>query len=63
VVTWTYAEVLARFGHARSDPTRARAGGRRTRYEMAGARLEYALGDLLGVVLAVDPAAGPDGCC
>jgi hypothetical protein len=41
--------------------------GRRTRYELAGGRLVHALGDLLGVVLAVDPAAcaasGRDGCC
>jgi DNA-binding transcriptional ArsR family regulator len=105
----TYGEVLARFGHALSDPTRARlllalreaAGypaeladmlavsrqnlsnhlaclrgcglvaavpeGRRVRYELADARLAHALGDLLGVMLAVDPAACPaaadDGCC
>jgi DNA-binding transcriptional ArsR family regulator len=31
--------------------------GRRTRYELADARLAHALGDLLGLVLAVDPAA------
>ena len=40
--------------------------GRRTRYELADARLAHALGDLLGLVLAVDPAACPssdDGCC
>jgi DNA-binding transcriptional ArsR family regulator len=41
--------------------------GRRTRYELADGRLAPALGDLLGVVLAVDPAACPasgrDGCC
>jgi DNA-binding transcriptional ArsR family regulator len=91
-------QVLARFGHALADPTRARvllalreapaypaeladlAGvsrqamsnhlaclrgcglvvavpeGRRSRYELADARLAHALGDLLGVVLAVDPA-------
>jgi DNA-binding transcriptional ArsR family regulator len=100
--------VLARFGHALSDPTRSRvllalregpaypAGlaellgvsrqamsnhlaclrgcglvvavpdGRRSRYELADARLAHALGDLLGVVLAVDPAACPEsgaGCC
>lgn len=105
----THAEVLARFGHALSDPTRARLllalregsaypadlaealgvsrqnlsnhlaclrgcglvvatpQGRRSRYELADARLAHALGDLLGVVLAVDPAACPDaeaeGCC
>ena len=104
-----YGQVLARFGHALSDPTRARvllalreapaypadlAGligvsrqvmsnhlaclrgcglvvaapeGRRTRYELADRRLAHALGDLLGLVLAVDPAACPDadekGCC
>src|SRR5882672_6298600 len=97
--TVPYAEVLARFGHALSDPTRARLllalrdapgypaqlaellgvsrqnlsnhlgclrgcglvvavpEGRRVRYELADARLAHALGDLLGVVLAVDPAA------
>jgi ArsR family transcriptional regulator, cadmium/lead-responsive transcriptional repressor len=105
----THAEVLARFGHALSDPTRSRvllalrdgpaypadlAGtlgvsrtkmsnhlaclrgcglvvavpeGRRSRYELADTRLRHALGDLLGLVLAVDPAACPDaadkGCC
>jgi len=31
--------------------------GRRVRYELADGRLAHALGDLLGVVLAVDPAA------
>jgi DNA-binding transcriptional ArsR family regulator len=97
----TYGQVLARFGHALSDPTRARIllalreapgypadladllgvsrqslsnhlaclrgcglvaavpQGRRTRYELADPRLAHALGDLLGVVLAVDPAACP----
>lgn len=90
-----HAEVLARFGHALSDPTRTRLllalretpgypaeladllgvsrqslsnhlaclrgcglvvsvpQGRRVRYEIADARLSHALGDLLGVVLAV----------
>ncbi|WP_369068274.1 ArsR/SmtB family transcription factor [Kineococcus terrestris] len=94
----TRAEVLARFGHALSDPTRARLllalreapgypaeladllgvsrqnlsnhlsclrgcglvvsvpEGRRARYELADASIAHALGDLLGVVLAVDPA-------
>jgi ArsR family transcriptional regulator, cadmium/lead-responsive transcriptional repressor len=94
-------QVLARFGHALSDPTRARVllalreapaypadladligvsrqalsnhlaclrgcglvvavpDGRRSRYELADRRLAHALGDLLGVVLAVDPAACP----
>ena len=37
------------------------------RYELADFRLGHALGDLLGLVLAVDPAACPDsgakGCC
>lgn len=107
--TATHEQVLARFGHALSDPTRARLllalreapgypaemadrfgasrqnlsnhlaclrgcglvvavpEGRRTRYELADARLRHALGDLLGLVLAVDPAACPDaetdGCC
>lgn len=41
--------------------------GRRVRYELADVHLAHALGDLLGVVLAVDPAAcpaAPDaGCC
>ncbi|MDG4834213.1 metalloregulator ArsR/SmtB family transcription factor [Solwaraspora sp. WMMD1047] len=41
--------------------------GRRTRYELADARIAHALGDLLGLVLAVDPAACPDSddqsCC
>lgn len=99
-----YGQVLARFGHALSDPTRARVllalreapaypadladligvsrqalsnhlaclrgcglvlampDGRRSRYELADARLAHALGDLLCVVLAVDPSActGPD---
>ncbi|MEZ0493863.1 ArsR/SmtB family transcription factor [Kineococcus sp. TBRC 1896] len=95
-----HAEVLARFGHALSDPTRTRLllalreapgypaeladllgvsrqslsnhlaclrgcglvvsvpQGRRVRYEIADARLSHALGDLLGVVLAV----GEDHC-
>jgi DNA-binding transcriptional ArsR family regulator len=109
VETVTHAQVLARFGHALSDPIRARLllalreapgypadlaellgtsrqnlsnhlaclrgcglvvavpEGRRTRYELAEPRLAHALGDLLGLVLAVDPAACPDsdtqGCC
>ncbi|QDY08766.1 winged helix-turn-helix transcriptional regulator [Micromonospora sp. HM134] len=107
--TSTYAQVLARFGHALSDPTRARVllalrdgpgypadlaallgttrqnlsnhltclrgcglvvavpEGRRTRYELTDPRLAHALGDLLGLVLAVDPTVCPDadgqGCC
>jgi DNA-binding transcriptional ArsR family regulator len=109
VETLTYGQVLARFGHALSDPIRARLllalreapgypaelaellgtsrqnlsnhlaclrgcglvvavpQGRRLRYELAAPRLAHALGDLLGVVLAVDPTACPDsdeaGCC
>jgi DNA-binding transcriptional ArsR family regulator len=101
VETLTYGQVLARFGHALSDATRARVllalrdapgypadladllgvsrqslsnhlsclrgcglvaavpEGRRTRYELADPRLGHALGDLLGVVLAVDPRACP----
>ena len=93
-----FGDVLARFGHALSDPTRARLllalrespaypaelaellgvtrqnlsnhlaclrgcglvvsvpEGRRARYELADPRLGHALGDLLGVVLAVDPS-------
>jgi len=109
VETLVHGDVLARFGHALSDPTRARLllalrdgpaypadlavllgvsrqsvsnhlsclrgcglvvavpEGRRTRYELADGRLAHALGDLLGVVLAVDPRACPvaetDECC
>jgi DNA-binding transcriptional ArsR family regulator len=101
VETLTYGQVLARFGHALSDPTRARLllalrdapgypaelaellgtsrqnlsnhlgclrgcglvvavpQGRRSRYELADARLAHALGDLLSVVLTVDPSACP----
>ena len=33
--------------------------GRRTRYEIADTRIRHALDDLLGLVLAVDPAACP----
>lgn len=104
-----HAEVLARFGHALSDPTRTRLllalreapgypseladllgvtrqnlsnhlaclrgcglvvtvpEGRRSRYELADPRLAHALGDLLGLVLAVDPetcaAADAEECC
>ncbi|MTD13567.1 metalloregulator ArsR/SmtB family transcription factor [Nakamurella sp. YIM 132087] len=107
--TVTHGSVLARFGHALSDPTRARVmlalsespfypsdladllgvsrqslsnhlsclrgcglvvtvpEGRRTRYELADARLGHALGDLMSVVLAVDPehcdASNENGCC
>lgn len=107
--TITDGQVLARFGHALSDPIRARLllalreapgypaeladlvgttrqnlsnhlaclrgcglvvavpEGRRTRYELADGRIAHALGDLLGLVLAVDPAACPDpagqDCC
>ncbi|GAB3220561.1 winged helix-turn-helix domain-containing protein [Glycomyces halotolerans] len=102
--TLTHGQVLARFGHALSDPTRARLllalreapgypadladllgasrqsvsnhlaclrgcglvaavpEGRRTRYELADSRLAHALGDLLGVVLAVDPVACAEDC-
>jgi len=109
VLTATHADVLARFGHALSDPTRSRVllalregpaypadlaetldvsrtkmsnhlaclrgcglvvavpEGRRTRYELAEPRLAHALGDLLGVVLMVDPQACAEseakGCC
>jgi DNA-binding transcriptional ArsR family regulator len=105
----SYGQVLARFGHALSDPTRSRLllalrdgpaypadladllgvtrqnlsnhlsclrgcglvvavpEGRRSRYELADAHLGHALGDLLDVVLTVDPAACPDAntedCC
>jgi DNA-binding transcriptional ArsR family regulator len=41
--------------------------GRRIRYELADPRLSHALTDLLGVVLALDPAACPEAdskdCC
>ncbi|WP_280398057.1 ArsR/SmtB family transcription factor [Nocardia carnea] len=41
--------------------------GRRARYELADIRIAAALADLLGLVLAVDPACCPDaateGCC
>jgi DNA-binding transcriptional ArsR family regulator len=103
-----HGDVLARFGHALSDRTRARIllalreapafpadladlldvsrqtvsnhlaclrgcglvvaapQGRRVRYELADTRLAHALGDLLGVVLAVNPCAcsssDRDGC-
>jgi DNA-binding transcriptional ArsR family regulator len=106
VETLIHAPVLARFGYAVSDPTRARIllaladsaaypsdladalavsrqsmsnhltclrgcglvvavpDGRRTRYELSDVRLGHAIGDLLGVVLAVDPACcAPDGTC
>jgi ArsR family transcriptional regulator, cadmium/lead-responsive transcriptional repressor len=102
-------EVPARFGHVRSDRTRARVllalraapaypadladsldvsrqtvsnhlsclrgrglvvavpEGRRTRYELADARIGKALDDLLSLVLAIDPsscaAASTEGCC
>jgi DNA-binding transcriptional ArsR family regulator len=105
----TNGQVLARFGHALSDPVRARLllalrdgpgypaelaallgtsrqnlsnhlgclrgcglvvavpEGRRTRYELADGRIAHALGDLLGLVLVVDPAVCPtaadEGCC
>ncbi len=107
--TLTHGQVLARFGHALSDPTRSRLllalreapgypaelaellgvsrqnlsnhlaclsgcglvvavpQGRRVRYELADPALAHALADLLGVVLAVDPAVCPTaddtGCC
>src|SRR5262247_1936511 len=105
----TRAHVLARFGHALSDPTRCRLllalrdgpaypadladalgvsrtnlsnhlaclrgcglvvavpEGRRSRYELADPRIAHALDDLVGLVLAVDPACCPaaetDACC
>lgn len=41
--------------------------GRRSRYELADPRIGRALGDLIGLVLAVDPSCCPDaereGCC
>ena len=105
----THVSVLARFGHALSDPTRARLllalreapgypaqladllgvtrqnlsnhlaclrgcglvvavpAGRRSRSELAAPRLGHAVGDLLGLVLTIDPtvcpAAAHEGCC
>ena len=104
--TLAQAPVLARFGYAVSDPTRARIllalsdvasypseladslgvsrqstsnhltclrgcglvvavpDGRRSRYELADAMLGHAIKDLLGVILAVNPACcTPDGEC
>jgi DNA-binding transcriptional ArsR family regulator len=41
--------------------------GRRSRYRLADGRIGHALGDLVGLVLAVDPtccpAADTDACC
>jgi ArsR family transcriptional regulator, cadmium/lead-responsive transcriptional repressor len=40
--------------------------GRRSRYELADVRIAHALNDLVGLVLAVDPACCSsidDGCC
>ena len=41
--------------------------GRRSRYELADARISHALDDLIGLVLTVDPACCPaaetDSCC
>lgn len=101
----TPSDVLARFGHALSDPTRARIllalreasshpsdladhvgasrqsvsnhlaclrgcglvvavpEGRRTRYELADRNIGLALGDLLSLVLAVDPTCSPVDVC
>jgi ArsR family transcriptional regulator, cadmium/lead-responsive transcriptional repressor len=45
----------------------AQPEGRRNRYELADKRIAHALGDLLGLVLAVDPACCPaaetEDCC
>jgi DNA-binding transcriptional ArsR family regulator len=45
----------------------ARPEGRRSRYELADPRIAHALNDLLGLVLAADPACSPaadtDACC
>jgi ArsR family transcriptional regulator, cadmium/lead-responsive transcriptional repressor len=45
----------------------AQPEGRRSRYELADQRIAHALGDVLGLVLAVDPACCPaaesDDCC
>ena len=37
--------------------------GRRARYELADARIGHALGDLLGLVLAVDPSCCTENGC
>lgn len=41
--------------------------GRRSRYQLADPRIGHALGDLVGLVLSVDPACCPaadtEGCC
>jgi DNA-binding transcriptional ArsR family regulator len=109
IETLSHGAVLARFGHALSDPTRTRVllalneapsypadlaelvgvsrqslsnhlaclrgcglvvavpEGRRMRYELTDRRLAHALTDLLGVVLAIDPAVcsidGTGDCC
>jgi DNA-binding transcriptional ArsR family regulator len=101
VETLPHGQVLARFGHALSDPTRAqlllalreapgypaelaeRLGvsrqnlsnhlgclrgcglvvavpeGRRTRYQLVDTRLGHAVGDLLELVLVIDPTVCP----
>jgi len=44
----------------------AQPEGRRSRYELADQRIAHALDDLVGLVLAVDPACCPvsdEGCC
>ena len=45
----------------------AQPEGRRSRYELADPRIAHALDDLLGLVLAVDPACCPaaetEACC
>jgi ArsR family transcriptional regulator, cadmium/lead-responsive transcriptional repressor len=45
----------------------AQPEGRRSRYELADKRIAHALDDLVGLVLAVDPACCPvaetDACC
>jgi hypothetical protein len=45
----------------------ARPEGRRSRYELTDERIVHALDDLIGLVLAVDPACCPAaetrGCC
>ena len=69
---WIVLRRLAFYAHAVGTATFpglvvAVPEGRRTRYELADTRIKHALGDLLGLVLAVDPVACPDsadkGCC
>ncbi len=70
--TVTHSAALSRFGCALSDPTRAEIllmlrDAPDYPSELADPRIGHALGDLVGLVLTVDPAccpaAEPDACC